>query len=504
MQAGDPAQMVYFDVGAVTLNFGGMLPADLDGTPPPDGTPNYFVEWDDSTWLGDPDDTLRLWEFFVDWTSPENSTFGANAFFDPNTSIATADVDPDLCGFDLCIPQPDPGGQLLDPISDRLMFRLQYRDFGSYQTLVSNHTVDVDATDHAGIHWFELRNSGAGWAMNQEGVYGPDADHRWMGSIAMDASGDMALGYSVSSGTTSPSVRYDGRLNGDPAGTLPQGETTLIAGSGYQTHPAGRWGDYSMMAIDPTDDCTFWYTQEYLDSIGVAPWQTRIGSFTFPSCTPAPSGALEGTVTEEGTGDPIEGAKVKFFNGYITYSDNLGEYGFANLPVGSYSVTVSAENFSPVTIDNVEILDGETTLLDVTLSGQEADLSLSKEADLDPVSPGMVLTYTLTVSNAGPNAAGEVTVDDTLPSGVTLVSVSSSQGDCTSLPCNLGEIASGVGATVEVVVKVEQTASNPLVNTAQVSSSATDSNPDNNSDSLETEVIFHLYLPIVFKSFLAP
>jgi hypothetical protein len=106
MLAGDPATMVYFDVGAVTLDFGGMLPADLDGSSPPNGTPNYFVEWDDSTWLGDPEDTLRLWEFIVDWANPLNSSFGVNASFDPNALISTLNVDPNLCNFGLCIPQP--------------------------------------------------------------------------------------------------------------------------------------------------------------------------------------------------------------------------------------------------------------------------------------------------------------------------------------------------------------------------------------------------------------
>ena len=149
MLAGLAAQMVYFDVGAVTLNFGGMLPSDLDGPPPPAGTPNYFSEWDDSTWLGDPQDTLRIWEFHVDWATPANSTFGANASYDPNALVATSDVDPSVFG----IPQPD-GAPELDAIADRLMFRLQYRNFGTHQTLVSNHTVDADDTDHAGVHWF--------------------------------------------------------------------------------------------------------------------------------------------------------------------------------------------------------------------------------------------------------------------------------------------------------------------------------------------------------------
>src|SRR5260370_1404463 len=106
-----------------------------------------------------------------------------------------------------------------------------------------------------------------------------------MGSMAMDQAGDIALGYSVSSSNVSPSIRYTGRLAGDPVGTLPQGEATLIAGSGSQTSSFNRWGDYSMMAVAPTDDCTFWYTQEYYALTSTAGWQTRVGSFTFPNCS---------------------------------------------------------------------------------------------------------------------------------------------------------------------------------------------------------------------------
>ena len=164
------------------------------------------------------------------------------------------------------------------------MYRLQYRNFGSYQTLVTNLTVDADGTDHAGVRWFELRKTGSAWSIYQQGTYAPDGDHRWMGSIAMDKAGNIALGYSVSSHSTYPSVRYAGRLAGDPLGTLPQAETELAAGRSFQAGK-NRWGDYSMMALDPVDDCTFWYTQEYVLIPGSwGNWNTRIGSFRFPGC----------------------------------------------------------------------------------------------------------------------------------------------------------------------------------------------------------------------------
>ena len=175
-----------------------------------------------ATWLGDPADTLRIWEFKTDWAVPANSSFGLNASYDPNLSLTTSNVDPDLCGYARSrIPQPDTA-QGLDAISDRLMYRLQYRDFGSYQTLVTNRTVDANGSDQAGVYWFELRDTGTGFAMQQEGVYAPDSDNRWMGSAAMDASGNIALGYSASSGTTYPSIRYAGRLATDTPGGWPK------------------------------------------------------------------------------------------------------------------------------------------------------------------------------------------------------------------------------------------------------------------------------------------
>jgi hypothetical protein len=273
MLAGQVAQAIYKDLYTVDPNLGGMLPSELDGPPPPSGAPNYYVEFDDDAWGVWPDQ-LQMWQFHVDWTDPSASTFTHTV------NLGTAPFDSNMCDYSLnCIPQPSTS-QGLDAISDRLMYRLQYRNFGTYRTLVASHTVDVDGTDHAGIRWYELRNTGSGWAIRQQSTYSPDAAHRWMGSMAMDDRGDIALGYSVSSNTIYPSIRYTGRQASDPLGTMGK-EVELIAGTGSQTHAAGRWGDYSMMSVDPTEDCTFWYTQEYYDTTSRSQWLTRIGSFSF-------------------------------------------------------------------------------------------------------------------------------------------------------------------------------------------------------------------------------
>lgn len=284
MLNGQAAQKVFFDLASVDPNFGGMLPADLDGaTPPPAGTPNYFVEVDDADFLIFPTDSLRIWEFHVDWHTLANSTFGKNG--NPNLVLDTAPFTSNLCNFAPCAPQPGTSRRL-DTLSDRLMFRLQYRNFGDHHTLVTNHTVNVapGSGNQAGIRWYELRDTGSGWTIHQQGTYAPDSAHRWMGSAAMDKDGNLAIGFSRSSTVDFPSIYYAGRLASDPLNTLAQGETAIIDGAGSQTHSSGRWGDYTMLAVDPSDDCTFWYTNEYYIAKSPSSWHTRVGSFKFPGC----------------------------------------------------------------------------------------------------------------------------------------------------------------------------------------------------------------------------
>src|SRR5439155_10035268 len=285
MLAGRPATGIGF--GPLASAYGGLLPSDLDGSIlPPSGSPNYFGAID--TTVGPSANTFQIWKFHVDFTTPANSSFGtaSNA---PNYSRTVDTYYWNLCGGSRnCIAQPVTA-QGLDPLSDRLMNRLQYRRFADgHESLVANHTVGVGANNNqAAIRWYEIRNLSTAPTIYQQGTYAASTDNRWMGSMAIDQAGDVALGYSVSSSSVYPSIRYTGRLVSDTLGTLPQGEASIIAGSGSQTSSFDRWGDYSMMAVDPTDDCTFWYTQEYYTRTSDRGWQTRIGSFRFPNCGPA-------------------------------------------------------------------------------------------------------------------------------------------------------------------------------------------------------------------------
>ena len=291
MLAGLPATFQRFSASRLAgFGFQALIPSDLDGTtPPPAGSPNFFMRHrDDEAHNGgsnDPTrDFLEIWEFHVDFVTPANSTFSLA------TTVPVTEFDSNLCGlfsFD-CFPQPGTATRL-DTLKEVVMWRLQYRNFGTHETLVGVLVTDVDggAANHGGLRWFELRRVGAGvWTLFQEGTYAPDADHRWMGSIAMDGSGNIVVGYSVTSSTTFPGIRYVGRAAADVAGTMTTGELTAMNGSASQTF-ASRWGDYSSMNVDPVDDCTFWYTNEYVPANGL--WATRIASFRFadPTCVDA-------------------------------------------------------------------------------------------------------------------------------------------------------------------------------------------------------------------------
>jgi hypothetical protein len=276
------ARMVYQDMASIQPDLPRMLPADVDGTRlPPSGAaaPLMTMNWNGS---GLAPNTLQLWNATVDWSNASLNVSHVN-------DITTAAYDSNLCNYARsCLAQPGTTSKV-DALADRLMYRLAYRNFGSHQAMVVNHTVDV-GNDQAGLRWYQLTKTTGNWSIAQQGTYAPDSVNRFMGSAAMDWRGDMAIGYSVTDGTAiNPGIRYAGRLATDPAGQLSQGEVTLMNGTGVQTQSSSHWGDYSMMSVDPNDDCTFWYSQEYYSQTGDMNWRTRIGAFRFPNCAASPT-----------------------------------------------------------------------------------------------------------------------------------------------------------------------------------------------------------------------
>lgn len=367
MLAGLPAQMVRFNVvspagsgcsGAGDCYFS-LQPSHIEGMNPPlAGAPNPFVmAFDDETWGTSPnpnDDFYKIWKFHADWAAPASSTFTGPV------SLPTAEFDAEFCGFSrTCIPQPSPG-TALDTLGQFTMFRAAYRNFGAHDALYVNHTVDVGG-NRAGVRWTEIRSPGGVPVLHQTGTHAPaDGHSRWMGSIAADKDGNIAIGYSVSSSSLMPSIRYAGRLASDPLGTLPQEEASLHEGTGVQQSTGSRWGDYSTLSIDESDDCTFWYSNEYYQTTGSFDWDTRIGKFKFANCTQGPAGTLTGTVVSASNGNPVAGAQVQVGSTFVTSANASGVYSIL-VPVGTYDVTASKFGYSPVTVAGVVIEQDATT-----------------------------------------------------------------------------------------------------------------------------------------------
>lgn len=377
MYAGEPTiQVVTFDVGDDFT----VLPSNarLQTGTPPAGTPNYFV----SSWnfLN----ALTVYKFHVDWDSIGLSTFtgpevplAATSW--PNAAVANA---------------PQPGtGQLIDVLQIRAMMQNQYTNIGGVESLWNTHTVRRgNTTGFAAPRWYQLDVSDGTVAVNitQAATWDPDAAnvmHRFMPSLAVDRAGNMALGYSTSNNTAPnfPSIKYAGRLAGDPINTFSQTEQVMFAGTASQTTSA-RWGDYTSMTLDP-DGCTFWYTNEYANPLSQAAnmrWKTRIGSFKYAECTPVgEGGTLSGTVTATVGGAPISGATVEL-GARTTTTNGSGFYSFTNLPAGTYpEVTASAPGYESESFASIVITDGGTTTQDFSLDSAPASACLTDTTQAD-------------------------------------------------------------------------------------------------------------------------
>lgn len=268
MLAGQVATQQCFNTGTA---HGGLLTADFDGnTAPPAGEPNYVLEFGTNA--------LNVWKFHVDWTNTANTTLtGPTAL--PVASFSEA------CGGGTCVPQSGTNQQL-DSLGDRLMYRLAYRNFGTSASMVVNHSVRVGTqrkNQFTGVRWYELKVNNGAVSVAQQSTFSPDSAYRWMGSAAMDKAGNIVLGYSKSSSSTFPSIFYTLHASTDPLNTM-QPEASIFGGSGSQLRTLNRWGDYSSLSVDPTDDCTMYFTTEYLASSGTFNWHTRVGKLKAANC----------------------------------------------------------------------------------------------------------------------------------------------------------------------------------------------------------------------------
>ena len=546
-----------------------ILPADLDGPAPPAGTPNYFVRSvDNAQDPGAPaNDRIEVYEATVSWLNGGTFTFNqvlpalTPAAFNImvcNRNGLTASlpgVNPVISPVRDCIPQPNEI-DTLDALSNRPMMQLKYRNFGTHAALVFNQTIDVagsinavlptitPAFEVAGIRWYELRKVGAAaWTIQQEGTFAPQPNgatlenqllHRWMGSMAIDRFGNMALGYSivnsdpVVANSVFPGIRYSGRRVDDLPGLLPQIERVIQNGanaqdSGSATVVPQRWGDYSAMSVDPVDDCTFWFTT-HLAGPGVNGLRpTRIASMQFDQCatdlaitkTSIPNVATAGaaltyrlTVTNNG---PLNTSGVRVIDTLPAgVSFVAATAPCVQLPVGTLTCTLpnipNGDTFSfdiQVTVGAGVVAGGSNTITNtavvsadqtdsnpanntatlVTIVAESADLRLSKTCKPDnPAPTGSNAFCTIVVENLGVSAARNVVITDThLSAGA--FTITSATAPCIVaggvVTCAIGTLAAGASASF--TVNFTSNAAVDVNDAATVTSSTPDPNPANNT-----------------------
>jgi subtilisin-like proprotein convertase family protein len=439
MIAGDPsATQQCFDT---SNQFGALLPADLEGsTMPPPGQTNTLVALDNTA--------LDVWQFHVDFTTPGNSTFTGP------TMLPVAAYSP-LCNGGTCVVQPGTTNRL-DSLADRAMNRLAYRRFSDHEALVLSHA--VTAGTGGGVRWYELRNPTAP-TIFQSSTYAPDSAFRWMSSMTFDKDGNIAMGFSTSSDIINPSIRYTGRLAGDALGTMGQGEATFISGTGSQTGGLTRWGDYSSMNIDPTDDCTFWYTQEYMGASGSFNWRTRVGTFKFATCGQAQSDfSISITPTSQSV---ISGSSVSYtINTAVligaAQTVNLSISGLPSGVTASFNPTsVTAGNSSTLTLTAAANAPSAAATLTVTGTGTSTHTTSASITVVNNNQPptvsitsptnGSTVSGTLIVSADASDADGTVvSVQFTLPDGSTVTDTTAPF----TTTFDTTRIASGAGKTI--------------------------------------------------------
>jgi hypothetical protein len=362
----------------LVFGFEALTPADHDGPDaPPAGAPAIMMRHKDDEGTPPPtaDDFLQYWEVRINWTTPSSSTLTGPI------NIAVTDFSSELCGFQSfsCFGQGPSNVTPLDPLREVVMYRLAYRNFGTHEALVGNLVTDADGEgggdplERGGVRWFELRKSGPNpWALFQEGTFSPDTVPRWMGAIAMDGEGNIAVGYNLAGQGHFASLRYTGRLAADAPGSM-RAETVLATGTAVNT--GTRYGDYAQMSVDPDDDCTFWFTGEYNPA---AQWRTRLGAFKFDSCgnsvpantavfTPslqAPSCAPTGRSCDSGAllngRDTIVGGAEP--NQPNTIADSCADGGG-----GAYHERESIDRLRVRTLDGTQMSPGKTVRVEATV-----------------------------------------------------------------------------------------------------------------------------------------
>ena len=379
----DRAKMLAGDSSAAQLcqltpsSEGSYLPSDMDGpTPPVDGTPGLFITWQSAN-----PGQLYLRKLTLDFAT-------ATATLSVATTISVAN-DALACGGSggTCVPQLGTG-QFLDTLGDRMMYRFAVRHFADHDRAVVNHT--VAGGGHTAIRWYELYDPAGSVTLNQQGTFNPDGTFRWMASIAEDQNADIGMGYSASSSSINPAIRITGRVPGDPLGSM-ESEASMLVGTGSQTTGLSRWGDYTAMVVDPSDDCTFWYVDQYEKVSGTFNWHTNIGSFNFSGCGGG------GTPDFSLSANPNSVTVIQGSSGTstITVTPINGFSGSVNLSASGLPSGVTA-GFSP---------NPTTTTSTLTLTASSTATTGTVTVTITGVSGGLTHTTTLSLT-VNPSGGG--------------------------------------------------------------------------------------------------
>ncbi len=426
---GDPtASVVYFNFYSIDPKAAGLLPGDFDGQiAPPAGLAEVLGEYRADE-FGDPKDAIRLYRWSPNFTNPANSSLTVL----PDVVLAPFDArQPTAAGIEQM------GGTNLDSLADRSMHRFAYRNFGTtanpINSYVGNFSVNVSGvnpvdpgTYQTGIRWFEMRRVSDTFSVFDQGTHnytpgnGASGLNDWMGSIAQDNRGDIALGFSQAGTTQKADIKIAGRTNNiKDSGTLNEGESLFYPAGGSQTSTRNRWGDYSAMNVDPTDDCTFWYTQEYYAATSSSGWSTRVGKFRYPQCVDAPKATITGTITNCNGGAPLSRASVDATGGFNRVTGAPGTYTMIVAP-GTYTVSANKSGgFNATGAQPVTVADGETATANICLTGVPVVSSGTPQiaSESCPIpngapDPGEQITVSLPLHNTG--AAGTVNLTATL------------------------------------------------------------------------------------------
>lgn len=384
--AGDPnATFIYFN--RPTPGEGGILPSDVDGiSPPPVGASQLLFRYTADEFGGSFTDAIVPYEFIPNFVTPGASTLTVLApipvaAFDARQPANRADIE-----------QPAPAAAVdnLDSLNDRAMYQTSYHNIGTQAAPINSYTMAwgvnvsgaaagtlVPTTFTSGIRWTEMRRDGAGaMTIRDQGTHadsnvnGGTGTNFWMPHIAQDHDGNIAVGYSASSTTLFPGIHWAGRTGATAGNTLNEGEAVMFAATGSQVENRSRWGDYSSMSVDPSDSCTFYYHTEYRTAANNAnafAWNTRVGYFKFPSCSPAPKGTLIINVANCANGNPVVGALALATGGFAQPTNGAGQASFT-VPPGTYTASASVPNSAP-TNSTGSVSDGATTTLNVCVTG---------------------------------------------------------------------------------------------------------------------------------------